>query len=60
MEYTILEQYKFRGGFGNGRIGFGIGYQYSLFRHLDSHLDYAFSMDWAAQTAHTISYAFNF
>ena len=60
VEYTILEQYKFRGGFGNGRIGFGFGYQYSLFHHLDSHLDYAFSMDWAAQTAHTISYAFNF
>ena len=60
IEYTIIEQYKFRGGFGNGRIGFGFGYQYSLFSYLDSHLDYAFSMDWAAQTAHTISYAFNF
>ena len=60
IEYSILEQYKFRGGFGNGRLGFGFGYQYSLFSDLDSHLDYSCSMDWAAQTAHTISYAFNF
>ena len=60
IEYGFLEQYFFRGGYGNGRLGFGLGYKYALFNTNDSHIDYAFSMDWVSQTAHTISYAFNF
>ena len=60
VEYGFLEQYYFRGGYGNGRLAFGLGYGYTLFGTNDSHIDYAFSMDWASQTAHTISYAFNF
>ena len=60
VEYGFLEQYYFRGGYGNGRTAFGLGYEYGLFKAHDSHIDYAFSMDWTAQTAHTISYAFSF
>ena len=60
VEYGILDQYYFRGGYGNGRMAFGIGYEYGLFKPRDSHIDYAFSMDWVSQTAHTISYAFSF
>ena len=60
VEYGFLEQYFFRGGYGNGRIGFGAGYEYRLFKQKDSRIDYAFSMDWVSQTAHTISYAFSF
>ena len=60
LEYAILKQYKFRGGFGNNRIGFGFGYQYDMIRPLDSYIDYSFSIDWASQGAHTISYAFRF
>ena len=60
VEYGFLDQYYFRGGYGNGRTAFGIGYEYGLFKAHDSHIDYAFSMDWTAQTAHTISYAFRF
>ena len=60
VEYGFLDQYYFRGGYGNGRTAFGLGYEYGLFKAHDSHIDYAFSMDWAAQTAHTISYAFSF
>ena len=60
VEYGFLEQYYFRGGYGNGRKAFGLGYEYGLFKAHDSHIDYAFSMDWTAQTAHTISYAFRF
>ena len=60
VEYGFLEQYYFRGGYGNGRTAFGLGYEYGLFKAHDSHIDYAFSMDWTAQTAHTISYAFRF
>ena len=41
-------------------MAFGAGYEYGLFKTGDSHIDYAFSMDWVSQTAHTISYAFNF
>ena len=26
----------------------------------DSHIDYSFSLDWATQSTHTISYAYNF
>ena len=60
VEYGFLDQYYFRGGYGNGRTAFGLGYEYGLFKAHDSHIDYAFSMDWTAQTAHTISYAFSF
>ena len=60
IEYSFLEQYFFRGGYGNGRMAFGVGYEYELFKSRDSHIDYAFSLDWASQSAHTISYAFNF
>ena len=60
VEYGFFEQYYFRGGYGNGRKAFGVGYEYGLFKPHDSHIDYAFSMDWATQTAHTISYAFRF
>ena len=60
VEYAFLDQYYFRGGYGNGRLGFGLGYKYGLFSPNDSHIDYAFSMDWVSQTGHTISYAFNF
>jgi len=60
IEYGFLEQYFFRGGYGNGRTAFGVGYEYGLFNSRDSNIDYAFSLDWASQTAHTISYAFSF
>ena len=60
VEYSFLDQYFFRGGYGNGRMAFGVGYEYGLFKPRDSHIDYAFSLDWVSQTAHTISYAFNF
>jgi len=60
VEYGFLDQYYFRGGYGNDRMAFGIGYEYGLFKPRDSHIDYAFSMDWVSQTAHTLSYAFRF
>ena len=60
VEYSFLDQYFFRGGYGNGRISFGLGYQYELFKNKDSQIDYAFSLDWVAQPTHTISYAYNF
>ena len=60
LEYGFLEKYFFRGGYGNDRLAFGFGYKYELFKRHDSNIDYAFSMDWVSQTAHTISYAFHF
>jgi len=60
IEYGFLEQYFFRTGFGNNRIGFGGGYRYGLFNNQDSWIDYTFSLDLASQTAHTISYAIRF
>ncbi len=60
VEYGLLDKYYFRGGYGNGKTAFGVGYQYSLFKENDSNIDYAFSLDWAVQSGHTISYAFNF
>tara|TARA_B100001996_G_scaffold382969_1_gene376563 strand:+ start:2190 stop:3143 length:954 start_codon:yes stop_codon:yes gene_type:complete len=60
LEYALQDQYKIRGGFGNNKIGFGFGYQYEMIRPFDSHLDYSYSIDWASQGAHTISYAFRF
>ena len=60
VEYGFLDQYFFRGGYGNDRFAFGAGYEYRLLKQKDSRIDYAFSMDWVAQTAHTISYAFSF
>ena len=60
VEYSFLEQYFFRGGYGNGRISFGFGYEYGLFKSRDSKIDYSFSLDWVSQSAHTISYAYSF
>ena len=60
VEYGLLDRYYFRGGYGNSRLAFGIGYEYSLFKDNDSNIDYSFSLDGAVQTGHTISYAFNF
>ena len=60
IEYTYLDLYYFRGGLGNGRIAFGWGLEYDLIKNHDSRIDYTFSMDWASQLAHTLSYAFNF
>jgi len=60
IEYTYLDLYYFRGGLGNGRIAFGWGLEYDLINNNDSRIDYTFSMDWASQLAHTLSYAFNF
>ena len=59
-EYTYQDIYYFRGGFGNGRIAFGWGLEYDLLTDHDSRIDYTFSLDWATQTGHTLSYAFNF
>jgi len=60
IEYRYLDLYYFRGGLGNGRIAFGWGLEYDLINNNDSRIDYTFSMDWASQLAHTLSYAFNF
>ena len=60
FEYTYLDLYYFRGGLGNGRIAFGWGLQYDLIKNHDSRIDYTFSMDWASQLSHTLSYGFNF
>ena len=60
VEYTYQDLYFFRGGLGNGRIAFGWGLEYDLIKNHDSRIDYTFSMDWASQLAHTLSYAFNF
>ena len=60
IEYTYLDLYYFRGGLGNGRLAFGWGLEYDLINNNDSRIDYTFSMDWASQLAHTLSYAFNF
>ena len=60
VEYGLLHKYYFRGGYGNARLAFGVGYGYGLFKDNDSSIDYSFSLDGAVQTGHTISYAFNF
>ena len=60
IEYGLLDKYYFRGGYGNARLAFGVGYGYGLFKDNDSSIDYSFSLDGAVQTGHTISYAFNF
>jgi len=60
IEYTYLDMYYFRAGIGNGRIAFGWGMEYDLFNNNDSKIDYTFSMDWASQISHTLSYGFNF
>ena len=44
IEYGFLDQYLFRGGYGNGRMAFGAGYEYGLFKTGDSHIDYALSL----------------
>ena len=55
-----MDLYYIRGGLGNGRIAFGWGLEYDLIKDHDSRIDYTFSMDWASQLAHTLSYGFNF
>ena len=44
-EYIYMDHYYLRGGFGNGRVGVGLGLDWSLFEDQDSRLDYAFSSE---------------
>ena len=55
----VLEKYFFEEvmEMGELHLEWGINMHYS---DNDSQIDYAFSLDWAVQTCHTISYAFNF
>ncbi len=60
FEYTLMDQYYLRSGYGNNRFSAGIGMDYKLFKAHDSRLDYAFSIDTAGQTAFILSYALHF
>jgi len=60
VEYQYLEHYYLRGGFGNGRVGIGLGLDWSLFEEMDSRLDYAFTLEGAAGISHVFTYAFSF
>ena len=60
VEYQYLEHYYLRGGFGNGRVGVGLGLDWSLFEDLDSRLDYSFALEGAAGISHVFTYAFSF
>ena len=60
IEYKYLEHYYLRGGFGNGRVGVGVGLDWSLFKDMDSRLDYSFSLERAAGISHVFTYAFSF
>ena len=60
VEYKYLEHYYLRGGFGNGRVGVGLGLDWSLFEDMDSRLDYAFTLEGAAGISHVFTYAFTF
>jgi len=59
-EYKYLDHYYLRGGFGNGRVGVGLGLDWSLFEDMDSRLDYAFTLEGAAGISHVFTYAFSF
>ena len=60
IEYQYLEHYYLRGGFGNGRVGVGLGLDWSLFEEMDSRLDYSFTLEGAAGISHVFTYAFSF
>ena len=59
-EYIYMDHYYLRGGFGNGRVGVGLGLDWSLFEDQDSRLDYAFTLEGAAGISHVFTYAFSF
>ena len=59
-EYVYMDHYYLRGGFGNGRVGVGLGLDWSLFEDQDSRLDYAFTLEGAAGISHVFTYAFSF
>ena len=60
IEYQYLEHYYLRGGFGNGRVGVGLGLDWSLVEEMDSRLDYSFTLEGAAGISHVFTYAFSF
>ena len=60
VEYKYLDNYYLRGGFGNRRVGVGLGLDWSLFEEKDSRLDYAFTLESAAGVSHVFTYAFAF
>jgi hypothetical protein len=60
VEYKYLEHYYLRAGFGNGRVGVGLGLDWSLFEEMDSRLDYSFTLEGAAGISHVFTYAFSF
>jgi len=60
VEYQYKDHYFLRAGFGNQRAAGGIGMDYSLLKQNDSHLDYAFVVEYPAGIAHVITYALEF
>jgi hypothetical protein len=59
-EYRYKEHYFLRAGFGNARVSFGAGMNYSLFKTNDAFLDYAFVFELPTGFAHVFTYAFSF
>lgn len=60
VEYKYKNNYYFRTGLGNGRIGAGGGMNFSFIEKNDAFLDYALIVEAPAGFAHIISYAFHF
>ncbi len=60
VEYKYKKNYYFRSGLGNGRIGAGIGMNFSFMKKNDAFLDYALIVEGPTGFAHIISYAFHF
>ncbi len=60
VEYRYREHYFLRAGFGNQRMSGGAGMIYSLIHPNDSHLDYAFVVEFPAGFAHVFTYSIEF
>lgn len=59
-EYRYREHYYLRGGFGNARLAFGGGINWSFRDRNDAVLDYAFVLEAPAGGAHVFTYAWRF
>ncbi len=60
VEYTFRKNYFFRGGYGNGRIGVGVGMNFTFIKENDAYLDYAMISELSGGIAHIVTYAFHF
>lgn len=60
IEYILLQNYFFRGGYRDGKFSMGIGLELEQFKNTTAFIDYAIVIENIGGLTHILSYALNF